>query len=112
MKEIRDKFKKDFKEVKHKLRKKTKSGLDKSGFFVIHIDDKDKKIVVERYSYGRKIKDKLVGNNAKLLCDTIIEKKLVSDLKHAAYLGRELEKAEIALKDGLRYKQDRQLKLT
>ncbi len=46
------------------------------------------------------------GNAAKEILDTIIEHGLVSRLDHAAYLGRELTKAELALKFGRSYSQD------
>ncbi|MBI4999577.1 hypothetical protein HZB97_02295, partial [Candidatus Gottesmanbacteria bacterium] len=47
------------------------------------------------------------------ICDTIVRLNLVGkfsgSLSHMANLGRELEKAEIALKHGLEYKQDEPL---
>lgn len=49
------------------------------------------------------------GKNAKEIIDTILDLGLVSRLDHAAYLGRELMKAEIALKLGKNYIQDRDL---
>ncbi len=51
----------------------------------------------------------VVGDDAKSISDTVIENDLVSRLDHAAYLGRELKKAEIALKLGKNYIQDREL---
>ena len=51
----------------------------------------------------------IVGKRAKEILDTIIEYDLVSRLDHAAYLGRELKKAEIALVLGKNYVQDREL---
>ncbi len=53
----------------------------------------------------------VVGKNAKEIVDTILRENLVSRLDHAAYLGRELKKAEIALKLGKNYVQDRELEL-
>ncbi len=38
--------------------------------------------------------------------NTIIRENLISSLQHAADLGAELQKAEIALKHGIRYVQD------
>ncbi|RMF89791.1 MAG: dihydropteroate synthase-like protein [Methanobacteriota archaeon] len=46
------------------------------------------------------------GNSARDICDTILQRGLVSELGHAMYLGRELEKAEIALKTGRGYVQE------
>ncbi|MGZ4940978.1 MAG: dihydropteroate synthase-like protein [Halobacteriota archaeon] len=46
------------------------------------------------------------GQSAKGILDAIFELELVSTLSHAAYLGRELKKAEIALRLGRSYAQD------
>jgi dihydropteroate synthase-like protein len=51
----------------------------------------------------------VAGDNAKSIVDTIVSNGLVSRLDHAAYLGRELKKAEIALKLGKNYVQDFEL---
>ncbi|MGB3907254.1 MAG: dihydropteroate synthase-like protein [Methanomethylovorans sp.] len=48
----------------------------------------------------------IVGANAKAVLDTLIDMQLVSTLEHAGYLGRELKKAEIALKFSRSYAQD------
>ncbi|MCZ7403069.1 MAG: dihydropteroate synthase-like protein [Candidatus Methanoperedens sp.] len=50
--------------------------------------------------------DAIVGSTAKEILDTIIERGLISRLDHAAYLGRELMKAELALKFKRSYSQD------
>ncbi|MCQ8903822.1 MAG: dihydropteroate synthase-like protein [Methanothrix sp.] len=57
------------------------------------------------------VHDRMVikGRTAREILDTAIELKLVSRLDHAAYLGRELEKAEIALRLGKSYTQDEEL---
>lgn len=49
------------------------------------------------------------GRTAREILDTAIDLNLVSRLDHAAYLGRELEKAEIALRLGKSYTQDEEL---
>jgi dihydropteroate synthase-like protein len=51
-------------------------------------------------------KTSVAGKNAREVMDTLLELKLVSRLDHAAYLGRELEKAELALKFNRSYAQD------
>ncbi len=48
----------------------------------------------------------VAGKNAREVMDTLLELKLVSRLDHAAYLGRELEKAELALRFNRSYAQD------
>ena len=48
----------------------------------------------------------IAGESAREVMDTLIELELVSRLDHAAYLGRELEKAELALRFNRSYAQD------
>lgn len=98
-----------FTELTHSVVEDDGTRLEGNGFFVIHVDDKSG-IVVEHYSYERKVKDKFSGLTAKGLCDTILRKGLVEDASHAAYLGRELAKAEVAFKRGLTYVQDKSLR--
>jgi len=52
---------------------------------------------------------KFRGSNARELYMEIIHRKLIKNPEHAAYLGKELEKAEIALKLGKNYIQDEDL---
>jgi tetrahydromethanopterin S-methyltransferase subunit A len=93
--------------------------FDAKGFFVILIDKIKKKIVVEHYNYVKdknliktgKINEVIEGTNAEEICKRIIKKGLLSRLDHASYLGMELKKAEQALKHGLEYTQDEELKL-
>ena len=59
-------------------------------------------MIVARHDTGITIR----GSSAKGLLDAIFELELVSTASHAAYLGRELKKAEIALKLGRSYAQD------
>ena len=51
----------------------------------------------------------IVGNSAKEIYEEIITKDLVSRMEHAAYLGSELQKAEIAMITGKEYVQDFEL---
>jgi dihydropteroate synthase-like protein len=48
----------------------------------------------------------VVGESAIDICDTILRLGLISELSHASYLGRELQKAEIGLRSGKKYIQD------
>lgn len=48
----------------------------------------------------------IVGKTAREVMDTILKMELVSRMEHAAYLGQELKKAELALKLGRSYAQD------
>lgn len=99
-------------------KKDRKMVKDPAGFFVVFLDKERKEIVVEFYEgvvkdekKGKKIgtgKLGLVvcGTDAEALCHTIAREELVSRFEHAAYLGRELQKAEIALDNGIEYEQD------
>jgi dihydropteroate synthase len=49
------------------------------------------------------------GKTAEGICSKIVEMGLITRLEHAAYLGSELAKAEIALRIGKEYIQDSQL---
>ncbi|MFO7619299.1 MAG: DUF4346 domain-containing protein [Thermoplasmata archaeon] len=92
---------------------------DPYGFFTIFVDKSRKEIVVEFYEQVTKDKDNkmatgklglvLCGTRAEAICHTISREELVSRFDHAAYLGRELQKAEIALRYKLDYVQDEEL---
>lgn len=72
---------------------------DPSGNFVIGIKEG---MIIARHDTETTVR----GNSAKRILDAIFELELVSTASHAAYLGRELKKAEIALKLGRSYAQD------
>ncbi len=80
--------------------------MDKAGYFVILPQPEKGIIIVEHYSYDDKLLRTIEGNDARSLYWTIIENEWVTQLSHAAYLGKELEKAELSLKLGFRYLQD------
>ena len=105
--------------------------LDPSGYFIIKIDQINKKLVVEHYlnnidkkgialdhltnkpiqcDKGNKRKYNRIfeGNTAKEIGILITEKNnnLISKLDHALYLGRELQKAEESLFKDDKYIQD------
>ncbi len=105
--------------------------LDPSGYFIIKIDQINKKIIVEHYLNNidnkgialdpltnkpiqcdkkskREYNKIFIGNTAKEIGILITEKnkKLISKLDHALYLGRELQKAEECLLTNDEYIQD------
>jgi len=83
---------------------------DKLGWFKIQLDRDAKKIEAISYHHGDKKPTAIVvGDEATEVYQTIVREKMVGKLEHAAYLGRELEKAEIALKLGRSYVQDEDL---
>ena len=105
--------------------------LDSSGYFIVKIDQINKKIVVEHYLNNidkkgialdpitnkpiqcdnknkRQYNKIFAGNTAKEIGIYITEKNnnLISKLDHALYLGRELQKAEECLLKDHKYIQD------
>ena len=80
--------------------------MDKAGYFVILPLPEKGIISVEHYSYDDKLLRAIEGKSARSLYWTIIENNWVTQLSHAAYLGKELAKAELSLMRGFRYVQD------
>lgn len=81
---------------------------DSKGYFRIFVDRRKGKIVAI-HQHNQKPSTIIKGEKAEEICSTIIKMKLVSTLNHASYLGRELEKAETALKIGKTYLQDEEI---
>lgn len=90
--------------VKARLPKRLE--LDPSGFFVVLLNRPGGFIVCEHYENSGKHSHTIEGKEAALVAATAVELGLVSRLDHAAYLGRELAKAESALRSGADYVQD------
>lgn len=90
--------------VKARLPKRLE--LDPSGFFVVLLNRPGGLIVCEHYENSGKHSHTIEGKEAALVAATAVELGLVSRLDHAAYLGRELAKAESALRTGADYVQD------
>jgi tetrahydromethanopterin S-methyltransferase subunit A len=78
--------------------------LDPAGYFVIHIEGDV--LVVEHYSYRDELLRVIEGGDARGLYLTLIGNGWVSRLDHAAYLGKELARAESSMKSGLPFVQD------
>ncbi len=80
--------------------------MDKAGYFVI-VPLADRQVInVEHYAYDDTLLHVIEGPTARALYQTIIAQQWVSELSHAAYLGKELAKAELALQHGFKYVQD------
>jgi tetrahydromethanopterin S-methyltransferase subunit A len=84
----------------------TRIELDKAGYFVIIPRTEKKDIVVEHYSYENKLLRTIQGRDARCIYSTIIQNGWVSHLSHAAYLGKELTRAELSLKYSFKFVQD------
>ena len=105
-----------------KLKKELNNAIDSSsimlkwnpdlkGYFTIKPFLSQKKVFVRYYDSKNTLKYTFAGINSSQIIQSIIERKLISRLDHAAYLGKEIEKAMIALKNKLNYIQDRELQL-
>jgi dihydropteroate synthase-like protein len=85
--------------------------LDSEGMFKISIDRIENELVAVHYISLQMDKpiNIIKGKTAEGIYTKIMEMGLVARLDHAAYLGSELAKAEIALRSGKEYIQDSQL---
>jgi tetrahydromethanopterin S-methyltransferase subunit A len=81
--------------------------LDPAGFFVVYPDVRRRRLVVEHYTNAGVLHRLIEGASPAAVAAAAIEKGLVSRLDHAAYLGRELARAERSLATGEPYVQDR-----
>jgi tetrahydromethanopterin S-methyltransferase subunit A len=80
--------------------------LDPAGFFIVLPQRQKGVIVCEHYENSGRLAHVIEGRQAALIAATVVERGLVTQLDHAAYLGRELAKAEVALSIGISYEQD------
>ena len=84
--------------------------MDPAGSFKVWVDRGRGVIAVAHYRRGELRPWVVVeGRRAMDIRDELVERGLVSDLRHAFYLGYELAKAEVALKTGRSYVQDEPL---
>lgn len=80
--------------------------MDKAGYFVV-VPLPDKGITnVEHYAYNNTLVRVIEGTTARALYTTIIGNGWVTELSHAAYLWKELTKAELSVRLGFKYTQD------
>ncbi len=80
--------------------------LDKAGYFVIIPSKNNSIITVEQYNYENKLLRIIEGRNSRDIYRTIIDNKWITDLSHAAYIGKELARVEMAVKVGIKYVQE------
>jgi len=93
--------------------------MDPKGYFLIMVDNNKKVIRVGYCTYkkiGKLISNEMVaeiiGKTAIEIVNTLIREKFISSLQHAADMGIELHKAEISLKHGFKYIQDKEIKIS
>ena len=92
--------------------------MDPKGYFLIGVDKKKRIIQVGYCKFTRlgnsPINDMIAvikGKTAIEIVNTLIREKFISSLQHAADMGIELHKAELSLKYGFKYIQDKVLKI-
>lgn len=85
----------------------TKLVSDPFGYLVIYPDRQHKQLMLEHYENDGVLTRIFQGDTPAALCGSVIAAGLISRLDHAAYLGRELARAEAALRDGTEYVQDK-----
>ena len=92
--------------------------MDPKGYFLIRVDKKKKIIQVGYCKFTRlgnsPINDMVAvikGKTAIEIVNTLIREKFISTLQHAADMGIELHKAELSLKYGFQYIQDKNLEV-
>jgi dihydropteroate synthase-like protein len=85
--------------------------FDAKGLFKIAVDRVNETIVAMHFSALQAEKPNVIvkGKTAESIYAKIVEMGLITRLEHAAYLGSELAKAEVALRTGKEYIQDSQL---
>ncbi len=72
--------------------------MDKKGFFLIDPRPEEGLIYAHHYKPNKEYNCTITGKNAEDIYYTILREKLIENMMHAAYLGSELQKAEILLK--------------
>lgn len=86
--------------------KESKTETDKAGYFVIIPQPSKKTIIAEHYSYDNTLLHAIEGADAQSVYATLIKNGWVTQLSHAAYLGKELSKTELSIRHGFKYTQD------
>ncbi len=81
--------------------------LDPVGYFVIYPDRNHQQLILEHYSNKGVLTRRFAAVSAVAMYIAVIQAELISRLDHAAYLGRELARAEYTLRTDERYIQDR-----
>jgi len=79
---------------------------DPAGYFVVYADARRWLLVLEHYRVDGVLDSIIEGGSAAEVYTPAVESGHVSRLDHAAYLGRELARAEAALASGAKYVQD------
>jgi tetrahydromethanopterin S-methyltransferase subunit A len=100
-----------FTEIRPGGRRRDPLGYDPAGYFVISLDLQQSKIVAEHYRADHTPAHRMRGNGAETILAGLLRDGLITQPSHAGYLGAELAKAETAMRLGLRYEQDKPLRV-
>ena len=92
--------------------------MDPKGYFLIDVD-REKKILRVGYCKFTRLGSsptndmvaEVTGKTAIEVVNTLIKEKFISTLQHSADMGIELHKAELSLKYGFKYIQDKDLEI-
>lgn len=79
---------------------------DRAGYFVVYPDRERRLLLLEHYRNDGVLDLVIEGRTPAELYIPAIDRKVISRLDHSAYLGRELARADQALRDGQPYVQD------
>ena len=92
--------------------------MDPKGYFLIGVDRDEKVIKVGYCQFTKRgnppvhnMVAEIKGKTAIEIVNTLIREKFISTLQHAADMGIELHKAELSLKFGFKYIQDKDLEI-
>lgn len=108
--------KKSKKTISAKYDKIADWAMDPKGYFLIKIDKNSKlirvgycKISNNNMNEDHEMICEVIGKTAIEIVNTLINEGFISSLQHAADMGIELNKAEIAMKNDLEYVQDKDI---
>lgn len=79
--------------------------FDKAGFLIISLKPETGQILVEHFNNSGEPTSVIEGSDPAVICAELIQRGFVSQLDHAAYLGRELERAKLSMELGLTFVQ-------
>jgi tetrahydromethanopterin S-methyltransferase subunit A len=79
---------------------------DPAGFFVVYPETRRQTLTIEHYTKHGVLDCVVEGRTPAAISDEVIGRRLITRLDHAAYLGRELARAERSMQTGETYVQD------
>ncbi|MCC7369616.1 MAG: DUF4346 domain-containing protein [Chloroflexi bacterium] len=95
--------------IKATLDQRSAWEYDPIGYFLVFVDRPNGLLRVEHYNQRHELQHVVEGAGAAEIGQTLARRGLVTLLAHAVYLGRELGRAESALRLNVDYEQDRPL---